>query len=270
MSLVVRKCVFGSFRPDQTQTVCSATEASMRLEIFGYRNFWDIILSRQRKTKALNRLRGCAGWCAPLLFAYDIRHVFSRPGSNVFFSCRSHLLELCVYSMFMFSPFQIKLILAKDGVVLHCAHGSASNCKFRGPQFNPQTGHITFVEIDYEIISSALIHQGQLSVTGEWMCTACDLINRPDRHELNNDDWAVKPIIIKKNKKKTATTKNSAGGIYVLRRENKSMFLLHWCFSISCYIMYMYQWESVSSCSKSCSVLMKSVYHVRSILSVLI
>ena len=32
----------------------------------------DIILSKQRKTKALIRLRGCAGWSALLLFAYDI------------------------------------------------------------------------------------------------------------------------------------------------------------------------------------------------------
>ena len=39
--------------------------------------FWlhklDITLSRQRTTKALIRLRGCAGWSAPLLFAYEIR-----------------------------------------------------------------------------------------------------------------------------------------------------------------------------------------------------
>ena len=30
----------------------------------------DIILSRQRIAKALIRLRGCAGWSAPLMFAY--------------------------------------------------------------------------------------------------------------------------------------------------------------------------------------------------------
>ena len=32
----------------------------------------DIILSKQRTTKALIRLRGCAVWSAPLLFAYDM------------------------------------------------------------------------------------------------------------------------------------------------------------------------------------------------------
>ena len=60
---------------------CSATEASMRLEIL-VTETRDITLSRQRTTKVLIRLRGCAGWSAPLLFAYDIRHVFSWPGST--------------------------------------------------------------------------------------------------------------------------------------------------------------------------------------------
>ena len=36
----------------------------------------------QRTTKALIRLHGCAVWSAPLLFAYDIKHIFSWPGSN--------------------------------------------------------------------------------------------------------------------------------------------------------------------------------------------
>ena len=60
---------------------CSATEASRRLEIL-VTETRDITLSRQWTTKALIRLRG--GWSAPLLFAYDIRHVFSWPSSNVF------------------------------------------------------------------------------------------------------------------------------------------------------------------------------------------
>ena len=47
----------------------------------------DIILSTQQTTKALIRLRGCAGWSASLLFAYDIRHIFSWPGSYAFRAC---------------------------------------------------------------------------------------------------------------------------------------------------------------------------------------
>ena len=50
---------------------CSATEASWSLEIFGLASI-DIILFRQRTTKVLIRLRRCAGWSAPLLFAYGI------------------------------------------------------------------------------------------------------------------------------------------------------------------------------------------------------
>ena len=59
---------------------CSATEASNRLEIW-VTETRDITLSRHRTTKVLIRPRGCTGWSAPLLFLYDIRHVFSWPGS---------------------------------------------------------------------------------------------------------------------------------------------------------------------------------------------
>ena len=61
----------------------SATEANMRLEIL-VTETRDITLSRQRTTKALIRLCKCAGWSVNLLYAYDIRHVFSWPGSNAF------------------------------------------------------------------------------------------------------------------------------------------------------------------------------------------
>ena len=41
-----------------------------------------MILSTKRITKALIRLRGCAGWSAPVLFATPRRQVFSRRGPN--------------------------------------------------------------------------------------------------------------------------------------------------------------------------------------------
>ena len=66
---------------DQVKLAFSATEATMRLEIL-IKETRDITLSRQRTTKALIRLRGCAGLSAPLLLAYD-RHVVSWLGSNV-------------------------------------------------------------------------------------------------------------------------------------------------------------------------------------------
>ena len=41
-----------------------------------------MVLSKKRITKALIRLRGCAGWSAPLLFATLRRQVFSWRGPN--------------------------------------------------------------------------------------------------------------------------------------------------------------------------------------------
>ena len=41
-----------------------------------------IVLSRERITKALIRLRGCAGCSASLLFAHSIRQVFLLRGSD--------------------------------------------------------------------------------------------------------------------------------------------------------------------------------------------
>ena len=50
---------------------CSAVGTSWRLEISDIETT-DIILYEQRIIKVLIRLRGCAGWSAPLLFAYGI------------------------------------------------------------------------------------------------------------------------------------------------------------------------------------------------------
>ena len=63
-------------------------------------------------------------------------------------------------------------------IFLACLGGSvgcASDWRPGGPGFNPRRGH-SFVEIDHEIFSTVilslpLIQEGQLSVTGERMCT---------------------------------------------------------------------------------------------------
>ena len=39
-----------------------------------------MVLFKKRITKALIRLRGCAGWSAPVLFANPLRQVFLRRG----------------------------------------------------------------------------------------------------------------------------------------------------------------------------------------------
>ena len=50
----------------------SAIEASYNPQILNIASIHNMILSKQRTTKVLIRLHGCAGWSVPLLFAYDI------------------------------------------------------------------------------------------------------------------------------------------------------------------------------------------------------
>ena len=59
-SLVTRKPVFGVCHQVRLELACAATEARYRLEILNIETR-GIILSRQRTTKALIRLHGCAG-----------------------------------------------------------------------------------------------------------------------------------------------------------------------------------------------------------------
>ena len=106
MSHATTKHVFGSFRPGQTQTGSHMVQPLKLacLEIWAIKSR-DIKLSKQRTTKALIRLCSCTGWSAPLLFAYDIRHIFSRPDSNK---------RAAVVSKFRtgnYLPFEVKLSL---------------------------------------------------------------------------------------------------------------------------------------------------------------
>ena len=59
-SLVTRKPVFGVCDQVRHKPGCAATEAGWRLEILDIETL-GIVLSRQQTTKALIRLRGCAG-----------------------------------------------------------------------------------------------------------------------------------------------------------------------------------------------------------------
>ena len=71
LGLVTRKHVFGVSDQVRLKPDCSATGTSWSLEIPAIASGC-ILLSKQRTTKALIRLRGCAGCSAPLLFAYGI------------------------------------------------------------------------------------------------------------------------------------------------------------------------------------------------------
>ena len=73
-----------------------------------------IILSKKRMTKTLIRLRGCAGWSAPVLFAKPRRQVFSRRGPydsfykniKVYQARYSVLLVLLISVFYSFSSLQ--------------------------------------------------------------------------------------------------------------------------------------------------------------------
>ena len=62
--------------PDKVnfKPACSATETSYKIKILLVASL-NMILSNKRITKALIRLRGCAGWSAPLLFPYPQRQI---------------------------------------------------------------------------------------------------------------------------------------------------------------------------------------------------
>ena len=77
MGLAARKRVFGVSDKARLKPVSSATETSQKIEILREASL-DMILSSKRITKALIRLRACAGWSVPVLFANLRRQVFSR------------------------------------------------------------------------------------------------------------------------------------------------------------------------------------------------
>ena len=81
LGLVARKPVFGVSDNASFKPVSSASETSWKIEISLVISL-DMMLFDKRITKALIRLRGCAGWSAPLLFANHQRQVFSRRGPN--------------------------------------------------------------------------------------------------------------------------------------------------------------------------------------------
>ena len=81
MSLVTRKSVFRVCYQVRLKPACSAAGTSYKLEILDIETR-DIILSRQRTTKVLIRLRGCTGWSTPLVFAYGINR-FSHDVAHI-------------------------------------------------------------------------------------------------------------------------------------------------------------------------------------------
>ena len=89
-------CLWG-FRPGKTQL--------QRLEISDVETR-EILLSRQLTTKVLIRLRGCAGWSAPLLFAYSINRFSYDEAQIIWLNFRIVMLIILgqneIYMCFLF------------------------------------------------------------------------------------------------------------------------------------------------------------------------
>ena len=68
---IMRKSVLGDFRPGKTQTGLLSYRSWHESCFHAHSNFSNHII-KAAKTKVQIRLRGCAGWSAPLWFAYGI------------------------------------------------------------------------------------------------------------------------------------------------------------------------------------------------------
>ena len=72
-----RENLSSGFLTKRVSNQCPHTETSLCIEISPVES---LFLSKNRITKVLIRLRGCAGWSAPVLFTNPRRQVFSRRG----------------------------------------------------------------------------------------------------------------------------------------------------------------------------------------------
>ena len=75
LGLVATKPVFGVSDNVRFKAACSATETSQKSEVLLVASL-DMVLYKARIAKALIRLRGCADWSAPVLFANPRRQAF--------------------------------------------------------------------------------------------------------------------------------------------------------------------------------------------------
>ena len=86
MGLNATKAVFGVSDKERLKLVSLALETAQKIEISPVASL-DMVLSIKRITKVLIRLRECAGWSAPLLFAtpeYRFSHVEAHIISSIF------------------------------------------------------------------------------------------------------------------------------------------------------------------------------------------
>ena len=96
LSLIMRKPIFRMYDHERLKPTCSATQTSKSHEI-AKEETGVIILPRQQTTKALIRLCGCAGWSAPLLFAYGKNGVSHDVAHLIY----CHIYIICLSTSFL-------------------------------------------------------------------------------------------------------------------------------------------------------------------------
>ena len=100
LSHIMRKRVFGDFPTGKIQTSLLSYRSLPESWTFGYSKY-TYHISKQRTTKVLIRLRGCAGWSAPLLFAFDIRYDFAWPSPSYLSRVWLNSVNFILYLSFM-------------------------------------------------------------------------------------------------------------------------------------------------------------------------
>ena len=123
LGLDATKPVFGVSVKAKFKPVSSATETCQKIEISLVKSL-DMILYNKRITKALIRLRSCAGWSAPLWFANLRRQVFTQRGP---FNTCEFTCDFCE-SLFATSEMTSELAMASSLVVSEFTCG---NCHYR-------------------------------------------------------------------------------------------------------------------------------------------
>ena len=118
----MRKPVFRKSDKARLKSVSSATETSQKLVILLVASLY-IILCIKRITKALIRLRGCAGWSAALLFVTPRRQLFSRRGPNKIFVRYKKYENQQTHPHILISSFVFRCLHACSPKLKECTQG---------------------------------------------------------------------------------------------------------------------------------------------------
>ena len=118
----VRKPAYGVSDKVRLKPACPATETRQKIEISLVASL-DMILSNKRTTKAQIRMRGCADWSAPLLFAKPpktgflaLRHIWIYRRVNAFLILMFHQ-NICSCFQVLKEDMELHLAWPKTGFI---------------------------------------------------------------------------------------------------------------------------------------------------------